>query len=132
MASHGASVKRDYLFQIKQLRDELGRFAKRVEDVPGEVLLEEAARIKEEAIMQVPVKTGTLQSSIEVTVTGSKLKKTLRASASAVDKGYDYAEIQHENTDFNHPNGGKAKYIEDPFNAGVQRIVSRLEGELKL
>lgn len=132
MASHGAPVRREQLFQIKQLRDELGRFAKRVEDVPGEVLLEEAARIKEEAIMQVPVKTGTLQSSIDVSVTGFKLRKTLTATASAVSRGYDYAEIQHENLDFNHPNGGKAKYIEDPFNAGVQRIVSRLESELKL
>lgn len=132
MASHGASVRREQLFRIKQLRDELGRFAKRVEDVPGEVLLEEAARIKEEAIMQVPVKTGTLQSSIDVSVTGSKSRKTLTATASAVSRGYDYAEIQHENLDFSHPNGGKAKYIEDPFNAGVQRIVSRLESELKL
>lgn len=33
--------------------------------------------------------------------------------------GFDrpYAIIQHERLDFNHPRGGKAKYLEDPFNA---------------
>lgn len=132
MYKSSRSVARETTFKIKQLRDELGRFAKRIEDVSGNVLLEEAARIKEQAILEVPVESGDLRDSISVTVSGSKLRKTLTASASSVHRGYDYAGVQHDDETLNHPNGGKAKYIEDPFNAGVSRIIARLEDDLKL
>ena len=32
-----------------------------------------------------------------------------------------YAVRQHEELDFNHPGGGKAKYLEDPFRANTKR-----------
>lgn len=132
MYKSSRSVNRSTQLKIKQLRDELGRFAKRVEDIPEQVMLEEAARIKEQAILEVPVESGDLRDSISVTVSGSKLRKTLVASASSVHRGYDYAGVQHDDETLNHPHGGKAKYIEDPFNAGVERIITRLEDDLKL
>ena len=129
MAS-GRAVNNSELFKLKQLRDELGRFIKRVDQKPTEILVEEAARIKAEAKMEVPVESGDLRNSINVSVTGSASRKTLNATASSVHRDYDYAGKQHDDTSLNHPNGGKAHYISDPFERGVQRITKRLEDEL--
>lgn len=57
---------------------------------------------------QVPKDEGTLERSGAVTPNG------LHATVS-----YDtpYAVIQHEATDFHHPRGGNAKYLEQPMGA---------------
>ena len=40
--------------------------------------------------------------------------------------GYNlvYAWRQHEGLDFNHPQGGKAKFLEDPYNANIDRYIN--------
>lgn len=129
MAS-GGSVNRDAEFKLKRERNKLSRFIKAVESKPYQILQEEAPRILREMQLQVPVDSGDLYRSLKCYVSGKPLTPTLTASASSIHNGYDYAEIQHENQSFNHPNGGKWHYVSDPFNAGVERIERRYEEEI--
>ncbi len=57
---------------------------------------------------EVPLDKGPLQESCEVSDNG---RDTVLVS-------YDtpYALVQHEELGFNHENGRKAKYLEEPFN----------------
>ena len=64
-------------------------------------------RLKEASMQQVPRDTGALAESCEVVVSGRE---------GSVGYGTEYAVIQHERTDFAHPNGGNAKYLENPMN----------------
>ena len=115
---------------LKQARDKLGRFAKGVDERPLRILLEEAPRIEAEAKLETPVESGDLRRSVTVSVSQSGRKASLTASALSIHRGYDYSNIQHENETFNHPNGGKAHFIRDPFNRGVERIERRLREEV--
>lgn len=126
------AVNRDAEYQLRRIRDKLGRFVKTVETKPYQILLEEAARCEQEAKLQTPVLSGKLRDSVRVQVTGKFLTPTVKASASALsDRGYDYANIQHETMWFNHPNGGKDHFISDPFFEMVNRIDQRLSEEVK-
>ena len=115
---------------LKQARDKLGRFAKGVDEQSFRIFLEEAPRIEAEAKLETPVESGDLRNSVTVSVSQIKRKVNLVASASSIHRGYDYSNIQHENETFNHPNGGKAHFIRDPFNRGVERIERRLREEV--
>ena len=115
---------------LKQARDKLGRFAKGVDEKSLRIFLEEAPRIEAEAKLETPVESGDLRNSVTVSVSQIKRKVNLVASASSIHRGYDYSNIQHENETFNHPNGGKAHFIRDPFNRGVERIERRLREEV--
>lgn len=42
-----------------------------------------------------------------------------------------YAQEQHERTDFNHPKGGKAKYLEDPLKENAGRYAGILEQKMR-
>ena len=61
---------------------------------------------------QAPVDTGDLRANC--TVSPVQMGDT----EIYVKVGYKlpYAIVQHERLDFNHPKGGKAKYLEDPYN----------------
>lgn len=71
-----------------------------------------AADLQGKSADQAPIDTGDLRANCSV----SPLKK--EGNRMYVTVGYDlpYAIIQHEMLEFNHPKGGKAKYLEDPFN----------------
>lgn len=129
MAS-GSAVLKETLYQLKRERDKLGKFIKTVQTKPYSILLEEASRMQAEMKLQTPVDSGDLRDSVKCDVIGRGLTPKLEASASSIHNGYNYAEIQHENPNFHHV-VGKWKYIEDPFNAGVERIERRFEEEIK-
>ncbi|PZS10379.1 MAG: hypothetical protein DLM70_00575 [Chloroflexi bacterium] len=42
------------------------------------------------------------------------------------DKTGIYAIVQHERMDLNHPNGGQAKYVEQPLNEAAPTLVARI------
>lgn len=112
---------------------DLTRFIKKLDTVPARELNESAAIMKAEMIAQTPYKTGKLERSVYVMISKSRYRPGLRAGASARSKsGYNYAGIQHENTDFEHPIKGKAFYIRDPFIAETARLKKRLREELKI
>lgn len=122
--------------EIKNAQQELKEFIKTLSSKPLEILSEEATRIQSEIHLETPVDTGKLQRSGYCLVIGSgkagRITLTAGATAKSKSGSYDYAEIQHEATRYNHPNGGKAYYVRDPFNRGVSRIILRLEKEIKL
>lgn len=117
---------------LQRARNNLGRFTKTVESAPYKVLVEESVRMEREAKLETPIDTGALRDSVRANVSGRGLSISLELTASATsDRGYDYSNIQHENTTFNHPRGGKAFYLRDPFNRGLERIQERLGKEVR-
>ena len=42
-----------------------------------------------------------------------------------------YSRRQHEELDWEHPVGGKAKYLEDPFNRLKKKVVKMAEQQIK-
>lgn len=73
-----------------------------------------------------PVDTGDLRGSAT-----SEVKDLI----GEVGFGEEYALEQHENLTFNHPRGGQAKYLENPFVENKEKYKRRIEravkGELK-
>lgn len=119
------------LKSVKDAKKKLTKFLKTLETVPQEELEKTAEKIYDEAVAQVPYKTGKLENSIYVRVSKSKSKPGLNAGASAREHGYNYAGIQHENEDYIHPIKGKAHYISDPFNKEVRLMQRRIRRKLR-
>ncbi len=70
----------------------------------------------------VPVLTGALRDSGEVAgpfEANSQAKFTIGFYT-------DYALLQHENLDFNHPRGGRAKYLETPLSEALGEMPTRV------
>lgn len=84
--------------------------------------------IEQGAIARVPVDTHALQRSIQVTVSHSSRYPGVIATAEAhnIHTGYDYAFIQEVNEEYNHPNGGQAHYLEEPFREAVDEFYQRM------
>jgi hypothetical protein len=72
-----------------------------------------------------PVLEGDLRGSANVKVGRSGTKPF-------VEVGYNmvYARYQHEGTWFNHPQGGQAKYLEQPFKDNVDRYIKAIESDI--
>ena len=125
------SVSRVTVSGLDEASKHLTKFLRTVETVPTQILLEEAPRIEETAKIRTPEKTGKLKESVKVRVSRDKRRPGLYAQASATNRGYNYALIQHENLSYNHPNGGQAKFLESAFVEGVERIERRIEQEVR-
>lgn len=116
----------------KSIRN-LEAFLKTLDTVPNEELEKAAANMYPNMIAQVPYKTGKLERSIRVRVSKDKKRPGLRASASARStSGYNYAGIQHENTEFHHPIKGKDHFISDPFDKEIRNMKARIKRRLKV
>ena len=109
-----------------------------------------AEAILTEAIDETPIDTGTLRRSGTVTVgalpdgaqvyeaaaSGSDMKDAFpgpegKEKAVYISFNTPYARRQHEELDYNHPRGGKAKYLEDPFNRLKKKVVKMAELRIK-
>lgn len=95
----------------------------------GRALYEEANRIFNQSQALVPVETGALRSSGMVTLPEQS------AQGPSVTIGYGgaaapYAIYVHERLDLNHPNGGQAKFLEEPVLAAADGIAGRLADTL--
>lgn len=82
-----------------------------------------ASDLQGKSAAQAPIETGDLRANCSV----SPVKRGKTNISLSV--GYDlvYAIVQHERLDFNHPRGGKAKFLEDPFKENREkyaRIIS--------
>ena len=109
-----------------------------------------AEAILTEAINETPVETGTLRRSGTVTVgalpdseqvyeaaeSGSNMKDAFpgpegKEKAVYISFSTPYARRQHEELGYNHPLGGKAKYLEDPFNRNKKKVLQYAEKHVK-
>lgn len=68
-----------------------------------------------EAIDETPIDTGTLRRSGTVT-------EAPQDNAVYISFNTPYAVKQHEDLTLNHPRGGKAKYLEDPFKRNAKKV----------
>lgn len=116
---------------VQEAKKRLQKFLKELDTIPTDILTEEQPRLYSDIIAEVPYDTGKLERSVKVTIAKDKRRPGLNASASARSKsGYNYAGIQHENTEFQHPIRGKAHYISDPFDRCVLRIKNKMRKRL--
>jgi hypothetical protein len=109
-----------------------------------------AEAILTEAIDEAPVDTGTLRRSGTVTVgelpdgekvyeaakDGNEMKdafpeKIGKEKAVYISFSTPYSRRQHEELGYNHPLGGKAKYLEDPFNRNKKKVLQYAEKQVK-
>ena len=79
----------------------------------------------------VPVDKGPLKSS------GHVQSPVIRKTSATVILGFggaasDYALVQHERTDFNHPGQGQAKYLEQPVNEAKKGFGNRIARNIDL
>lgn len=131
MSSRGASATSQA--SVKRAKQNLRDFLKQLDTVPQEELQRSAQVIYQEAVARAPYKTGKLERSIYVRVSKDKRRGGLVAGASARSSdGYNYAGIQHENENFNHPIKGEAHFISGPFEEETVRLVRRLQGRLRI
>lgn len=81
----------------------------------------------------VPIETGKLMISGEVqepVVTDSSVSVDLVYGSE--EPTSNYAAVQHERLDFNHPRGGQAKYLEQPLLAMADDLTHELAETVKL
>lgn len=88
-------------------------FGKRIRDALSEGVGEALEHILEVSNENVPVDTGELRDAGKVKHDG--------LSGTVSYKG-PYAIPQHERMDFHHPNGGKAKFLEDAMNSEAGKV----------
>lgn len=75
---------------------------------------------------EAPVDEGTLRGSGRVEVEDRGDTMSVEVSFST-----PYAARQHEEVTWNHPKGGKAKYLEDPLKAMSQRYLAALAAAMR-
>ena len=118
---------------VQDAKKHLQKFLRKLDEVPKDILQEEAQTLYSEIIAEVPYDTGALERSVKVTVARDKKRPGLNASASARSKqGYNYAGIQHEKVFEHSKSGAKDHYISDPFNRATERIAEKMRKRLTL
>lgn len=86
-------------------------------------LLTCGADLQSKSVDRAPIDTGKLRESAVV--------DDAEIASHVVKVGYspevdDYSLVQHERLDFNHPRGGEAKYLENPFNENMQQYIEKI------
>ena len=109
----------------------LKRIAAKFPDRVAAALYTEAQVIMTASKRLVPVETGILRASGQVAMperNGRRISVTLSYGGAAEP----YAIVQHESLDFKHPNGGQAKFLEQPLNEAMSDMNARLAARLQL
>lgn len=105
---------------IEGLRDavrELNRRAANVRNYTPRAMRDIGQDLLRRSVESAPVDTGDLRGSGFTEVTGTTTTVGFTAK---------YALRQHEELDYNHPEGGEAKYLENPLKENVDRYVNWL------
>lgn len=74
---------------------------------------------------EAPVDTGDLRGNCKVDVSD------IDSGSVRVGYGLPYAMRQHEELGYNHPKGGKAKYLEDPYNENESKYFDEINEAAK-
>ncbi len=113
---------------LQEVKEDLRRMLKENHTLQIRLLERASDYIYSEAVDLVPVRTGRLQDSIEVTVSKSPRYPGIIATATALNPEtmFDYAYEQETNESYKHRNGGQAHFLEQPFRKYVKKIYRKL------
>ena len=113
---------------LKEIKEDLRSMLKENHKLQIRLLERASDYIYSEAVDLVPIRTGRLQDSIEVTVSKSPRYPGIIATATAINPktGFDYAYEQETNESYRHRNGGQAHFLEQPFRKYVKKIYSSM------
>lgn len=113
---------------LKEIKEDLRQMLREHRTLAYKVLDEITNQLYIDAFSKVPVDSGELQDSIQVDVSRNPRYPGIIVSAEAHNfyTGYDYALIQEVNEEYNHPNGGQAHYLEEPFRDAVEEFYKRM------
>jgi len=104
---------------LREVQNGFNKAFKKISGATMKSLMDVGFDLKKEAVQLAPIDTGELRRSGYVDPTGN-LK---------VEVGFnqEYAEIQHESLEFNHPQGGQAKYLEQPFKQNFNKYIESIK-----
>ena len=110
--------------RLSQIKQSLRDILKNERTLGGKELQRIADEMYDKTQALVPVKTGALKESIIVKVSKSPRYPGIIAVATARNPktGYDYALMQEEREDYQHPNGGQAHFLAEPFEEAVEEF----------
>jgi hypothetical protein len=96
--------------------------------------------LKAESIVQAPIDSSNLRANcsviyegkvISAASAGKNLTPTGKRFSGQVGYTLPYALKQHEQLDYQHSAGGKAKYLQDPFNMKIGTILRDIASRIK-
>ena len=99
---------------MKELNAQLEALGKDAKHALSMAMMQSAQDVANEADELVPVDEGILRATQDVKHKGMFTNKP-NVTISYGGPSAPYALVQHERTDLNHPGGGQAKYLEEPF-----------------
>lgn len=121
----------------------------RVKGSVGQAVRDVTLDLLSQAVREAPVKEGVLRGSGTAHFGNERIASGAQFDSSAEgDEGVkggagsnettgvvafntEYAVAQHERTDFNHPKGGKAKYLEDPVERNREQYQRHIGNAVK-
>jgi hypothetical protein len=131
---------------LKELEVAFNRKLREIEGATAEAFTDVILDLTRRSVELAPVLTGDLRGTgrgeingLEVAkgskdgsiqVTGSAPKTASELSGS-VSFGTPYARYQHEGLDFKHPQGGQAKYLEQPFLENQEKYLQHLRNSVQ-
>lgn len=114
---------------VRAAKKKLQDFLRTCDTYPKQIIEQEVPIILAEAKARTPYKSGKLRASVYVRASKDMRRKFgIVAGASAIEDGYNYAGIQHENKAFHHQVGAD-HYISVPYERGIKRIKLKVRRE---
>lgn len=120
------------LDSVKRCKSDLQRFLRQVDTVQEQELDTLATEMLAEMQRRTPYESGKLEAGVYCRRSRGKNTKGIVAGATAMNSGYNYAVVQHENESFEHPVKGEAHFVSGPFEEGVAKFMDTIERRLKL
>jgi hypothetical protein len=111
---------------IKEVQDNMKELANRIPVAIEKSLTQSVLSLQGKAQRLAPVDTGSLRGSAT-----SGVEKEGNKTYGFVAFNEEYALEQHETLFYNHPKGGQAKYLEQPFNEDKDAYIEDLKNAIK-
>jgi hypothetical protein len=136
--------------QLKRLEAQFNKKLAQIQGATKEAFTDIILDLTGKAILLAPVDTGDLRGSGKGTINqvevihGEPREKNKAGTVEiggtvppaeryegTVSFGTPYAHYQHEGLEFNHPQGGQAKYLEQPFVENMEKYINHLRDSVK-
>ena len=111
----------------RELREIEARLNQAIRDIEGatkESIRDAAMDLWSKSADLVPVLDGHLKGS-------GKAEPKNDGMVWEVSYGTEYAHYQHEGLDFRHPQGGQAKYLQQPFEENADRYIQKIRDSVR-